>query len=241
MNTTIEKYLNNHSTFTTSEFAEALRAETPTIGRSTIYDILNKLCQDGKLSRSSRGVYTSNVKKEYSYELSETARRVSATISKEYPLVDFQVWELYQMNEFVNHLISRNTVFVDAENILDETVFELLFSKYSHVLHRPYEGEYYKYAGDETIVVQQLISEAPTCYDDLHQAPLEKILVDLFSHGVVGKIINHSEYRAIYEDAFGKYRINQPKLFRYARRRGVEQTIKEFILKETDITLEVSK
>lgn len=241
MNATIKKYIETHYTFTTGEFTAMLRAENPTMGRSTIYSILNKLCQSGKLTRNGRGIYTSNVKTEYSYELSDTAQSISSSIKKEYPLVNFQVWELYQMNEFVNHLISRNTILIDVENILDETVFNFLFAKYPHVLHCPSENEYYKYAGDETIVVQKLISEAPSCYGDHFQTPLEKILVDLFSHGIVGKIIGRSEYRAIYEDSFRKYNINQPRLFRYARRRGAEQTIKDFILAETNITLEGTK
>lgn len=238
MDAVIKNYIETHLTFTTGEFAEMLRAETPTIGRSTVYDILNRLCLSGELSRIGRGIYTSNVKNEYSYELSETAQNISSSIKQEYPLVDFQVWELYQMNEFVNHIISRNTIFIDVENILDETVFNLLFANYPHVLHCPDESEYYKYSGDETIVVQKLISEAPSCCGEHHQAVLEKILVDLFSHSITGKIITNSEYRSIYEDSFMKYKINLPRLFRYARRRGVERTIKEFILNETNIALE---
>ena len=241
MDTTIKKYINTHSSFTTSEFAEMLRTKTPTIGRSTIYGILSRLCSAGELTRIGRGIYSSNVNKKYFYEVSETTRSISSYINQEYPLVDFQIWELYQMNEFVNHLISRNTIFVDVENNLDETVFNLLFAKYPHVLLNPNESEYYKYAGEETIVVQKLISESPLYYGEHHQASLEKILVDLFSHGITGKIIGYLEYQAVYEDSFRKYNINKSKLFRYARRRGIDKTIKDFILKETNITLEDTK
>ena len=159
-------------------------------------------------------------------------------IQENYPLVDFQVWELYQMNEFVNHLLAKNTIFIDVENILDESVFNLLFDRYPHVLHNPDTEEYYKYAGDETIVVRKLISETPSPFGQYRQASLEKLLVDLFGRGIPGSLLARSEYRAIYEDSFRKYTINQAKLFRYARRRGIEKNIRDFIHKETCIALE---
>ena len=46
------------------------------------------------------------------------------------------------MNEFVNHQIARNTIIVDVENMLDDTIFNLLFDKYSHVLYSPSSDEY---------------------------------------------------------------------------------------------------
>ena len=145
------------------------------------------------------------------------------------------------MNEFVNHLLAKNTIFVEVENMLDESVFNLLFERYPHVLHNPDIEEYYKYAGDETIVVRKLISEAPPAFGQHRQASLEKLLVDLFGRGISGSILSRSEYRAIYEDSFHKYNINQAKLFRYARRRGVEKTIRDFIREETRIMLEDDK
>ena len=102
--------------------------------------------------------------------------------------------------------------------------------------NNPNVDEYYKYAGEETIIVRKLISEAPPSFGQYKQASLEKILVDLFGRGVSGSIISYSEYRAIYEDSFEKYMINQPKMFRYARRRGIEKKIVDFIHEKTNIT-----
>lgn len=241
MKTIAEEFIDNHSSFTTREFANALHAEMPGIGRSTIYSILKMKCDAGEISRISRGHFVSSSRKEYSYELTETTQEVVALIRENFPLVDFQVWELYQMNEFVNHLLAKNTIFVEVENMLDESVFNLLFERYPHVLHNPDIEEYYKYAGDETLVVRKLISEAPPAFGQHRQASLEKLLVDLFGRGISGSILSRSEYRAIYEDSFHKYNINQAKLFRYARRRGVEKTICDFIREETRIMLEDDK
>lgn len=238
MDDVVRNFIKVHPIFTTSEFTDMIRVETPDIGRSTIFHILKTLCESGELSKIGRGIYASSSRRNYSYELSATARDISSMIIEEYPLVDFQIWELYQMNEFVNHLMAKNTIFIDVESMQDETVFNLLFEEYPHVLHLPSIDDYYKYSGDETVIIQRLISESPPHYGEHKQAPLEKILVDLFSHGIIGRIVSRSEYRAIYEDSFQKYNINHPKLFRYARRRGVEQEIKQFIKAETNVSLE---
>ena len=238
MSTAADKYIKNHTSFTTGEFTNALQKEVPGIGRSTIYNILKKKCDAGEILRASRGRFLRSTRKDYFYDLSETAKGIVTLIQDSYPLVHFQVWELYQMNEFVNHLLAKNTIFIEVENILDESIFNLLFDRYPHVLHNPDIDEYYKYAGNETIVVRRLITEAPPPFGQYRQASLEKILVDLFGRGLSGSILSHSEYRAIYEDSFQKYNINERRMFRYARRRGIEKTIRDFIQRETNIVPE---
>ena len=241
MEANIQVFLIENPSFTTGDFTEMLKIESPDIGRSTVFHLLNYLCEIGAITRTCKGHFDVTNKRIYNYELSETAKNISAYIQEQFPLVDFQVWELYQMNEFVNHLLSRNTIFVEVENMLDESIFNLLFDKYPHVLYNASTDEYYKYAGDETIVVRKLISEAPSGVGQYKQASLEKILVDLFGRGLSGSIISRSEYRAIYEDSFRKYVINQPKMFRYARRRGIEKNIVGFIHDKTNIALENNK
>ena len=130
------------------------------------------------------------------------------------------------------------TVFIEVENPLDESIFNLLFEKYPHVLFNPSIEEHYKYAGNITIVVQKLISEAPPSLGEYRQVSLEKLLVDLFVRGISGKLISRSEYHAIYEDSFKKYNINLAKMFRYARRRGNKQIIIDYICNKTNIKLE---
>ena len=75
----ISKFLLNHSSFTTGEFENALRTEESN-ARSTVYKILKELCSTGEIVRTKRGHYAVSGKKEYSYELSETAKTISAQI-----------------------------------------------------------------------------------------------------------------------------------------------------------------
>lgn len=233
-----EQFIKSHPSFTTKEFTDALQKEKPGIGRSTIYALLKKKSDSGEIFRVSKGRFVRTSNNDYSYELSDTGKNVAALIQENYPLVDFQIWELYQMNEFVNHQLSKNTIFVDVEHMLDESIFDLLFNQYPHVLFHPGIEEYYRYAGEETIIVRKMISESPSPYGQYRQASLEKILTDLFARGITGSILSRSEYQAIFEDSFEKYNINKAKLFRYARRRGIDKNIADFIRSETNIILE---
>ncbi|MBP5631207.1 MAG: hypothetical protein J6X34_10560 [Clostridia bacterium] len=215
-----------------------LRSSPEKFGRSSAFNMLKTLRENGCIQRVRRGHYAVSHKINYTYNLSDTAKDIVTAIQSGYPLVTFQIWELYQMNEFVNHQIAKNTIFLDIENMQEETVFNLIFSEYPHVLLNPGIDDYYRYSGDETIVVEKLITESPAAVGDYNQCPLEKLLVDLFGRNIAGSVISRSEYPAIYEDSFRKYNINFQKMLRYARRRGVEQKIKRFIDEETEIDLE---
>ena len=100
MKMTAEKFIENHPSFTTGEFAYALQEGVPGIGRSTIYSILKKKCDSGEISRVGKGRFVHSARKDYSYELSETARDIVALIQENYPLVDFQIWELVGVGRF---------------------------------------------------------------------------------------------------------------------------------------------
>lgn len=54
------------------------------------------------------------------------------------------MWEMYQMNEFVNHLFGKNTIFVEVENMLEGAVLEHLHALFPNVLFCPNENMYYR-------------------------------------------------------------------------------------------------
>ena len=128
-------------------------------------------------------------------------------------------------------------IVVEVENMLEDGVFDTLREQYPNVFISPKIEQYHRYKGKEdNIVVLKLISEAPKPKDG-HSSTLEKLLVDLFSNKFTGRLIEHSEYPAIFEDVFNKYYLDEAKMFRYARRRNVESKIKRF-MKENTITTE---
>ena len=54
---------------------------------------------------------------------------------------------------------------------------------------------------------------------------------------MIGGSISEGEYATIFEDSFRKYAVDKSCMFRYARRRGAEKKIKEFIRNRTAVTL----
>ena len=52
-------------------------------------------------------------------------------IEEQYPELDFRIFELVQLNEFVNHQIAHNVIFVSVESGLGAYVFDSLKERYT--------------------------------------------------------------------------------------------------------------
>lgn len=240
----IVKYLPMDESFTKQQFSNVVREVNAEYSGSSVSWLLSELKREQKIASVGRGIYIrvteENGKRRYDYDHLEEYLKIEQEVSREFPLVEFQMWEIYQMNEFINHLFGKNTIFVEVESMCEAPVFEMLHEKFPDVLFCPGRDMYYRQRGiDNTVVVQKLVSEAPKPVTG-HSAPLEKLLVDLFSKKLTGKIISRSEYREIYEDAFSKYSIDETKMFRYARRRNLEAEIKTFLKEKTNVELKYS-
>ena len=184
----------------------------PQYSDRSIYWLLSKLINMGKLQSVGRNSYLVlndiSPKPEYSYSHSTIMEEVITKIEKEYPLVVFQVWELIQMNEFANHQIASNILFVEVERMLEESVFNMLSDTYQRILIRPSIDVFYTYRDDNMIVIQTLLAETPKPLGT-HSCCLEKLLVDLFSKKLTGQLIQKAEYTVIYENAFARYCIGE--------------------------------
>lgn len=242
---TVLKHFLPGEIFKKSQFREVIHVLNPKYAESSVNWLLDKLKKENRIISVGRGKYErvpeETKKRPYTYIHSREYQDIEKEIIVKYPLVEFQMWELIQFNEFVNHQISKNLIVVEVENMLEETVFDMLHGEYSYVLYSPQTEYYYRHKGEEnTVVVLKLISEAPKPREG-HSSPLEKLLVDLFVNKFTGHLIEKSEYPAIMEDAFHKYYLDETKMFRYARRRNAETRMKEFIRQETGIQLKTEE
>ncbi|MDO4284389.1 MAG: hypothetical protein Q4C60_03545 [Eubacteriales bacterium] len=238
----IDDLLTPGLTFTKTDFSNWIREDNPQYSERSIYWLLNKLQAQKEIIKLGRNLFQvvsdSIVKRPYNYNASIEMKQIEQQIQEEYPRINFQTWEFIQMNEFVNHQIAHNVLFIEVESMLEETVFELLKKNYPGVLLCPSVDTFHQYKiSDNTIVILRLISQAPKAMQNSHSACLEKILVDLFSRKLTGQLIQRAEYPTILEDAFSKYYIDERKMFRYARRRDVEREMLDLIYKETSVQL----
>ena len=74
LNTNINSFLIEHPSFTTADFTDMVKTQSPDIGRSTIFFLLKSLCEAGVIIRTGRGHFGIPDKKNYEYELSETSK-----------------------------------------------------------------------------------------------------------------------------------------------------------------------
>lgn len=78
--------------------------------------------------------------------------------------------------------------------------------------------------------IKPLISEAPTQkVNDVETTTIEKMLVDIFSDGVIFAAQQGAEMRTIFKGAFAKYTINQSKMLRYADRRRKKGELSKYV------------
>ena len=210
------------------------------LSEASFYKKVEELVKDGQIIRIGRNVYSlpDDKRLSYEYKYSELAEEVAQEIAQQYPYVNFSIFEFVQLNDFVNHLIAHNIIFLSVEAEIMEFVFETLRDKYpGKVLINPTVEIYHQYWSDNMMVLGKLTTEAPKGQKASWHTRLEKLLVDIVAEPLLLASISRAEYPHIYEDAFDRYIVDENGLFRYATRRKVAKKIKELIRTETDIVL----
>ena len=159
-----------------------------------------------------------------------------------HPFLEYRIFELVQMNEFLNHQIAHNAVFVFVEADLGDFVFETLKEKYpGKVLLNPSVKEYHLYWQDDLIIVGKLLTEAPKGKKAVWHTCLEKMLVDMTAEKVIKTAFSEAEYPGVLEQAFQKYIIDESQMFRYAKRRHIKDDILKIIQSQTGIKFRTEK
>ena len=87
------------------------------------------------------------------------------------------------------------------------------------------------------IVLNKRVTETPKGLGESWHSRIEKVLVDLITEPLIQDSINKSEYDNIFEDVFSRYIVDESCLFRYARRRGADKELKDFIINNTTVEL----
>lgn len=209
-------------------------------------NLLERLMKDGALIRIGRNQYRkatiADHREVYQNHYSKEAQVVIELLKEKYPLLEYRVWEINWLNEFWNHQIAQNKIFVEVERMGCDFVYtELMDDFQGKILLRPNEKELYRYGAANTIIVDRLVSEAPKGHPDNHNTPLEKIVVDLFANKNLKSMIHIGEYARAINEMFNKYYIDQVKLFRYASRRSKKEEIYRFLIEEAEVELIVER
>lgn len=236
------KFLENKTTFSRVELLETIQENGKTISEASFKLELQKMLKEGTIVRVGRNKYC--VAKDgvgtYGYEYSDDAKAVAGILKEKFPYLNYTIMDLVQLNEFVNHQLAHNVIYVSVEEDLGDFVFDVLKEKYpGKVLINPTPEIYHQYWYDGMIVVGKLVSEAPMGQKEKWNTRIEKLLVDVMTNSILLSSVSETELTNIYEEAFAKYAIDESCMFRYAKRRGAEKKIREFIKEKTNVQLRV--
>ena len=173
-----------------------------------------------------------DTRKTYTPLYSTAAKKVFSVMQKQYPDLDYVLFETVLLNEFVNHLYAQNVIVLQVEKSLSSFTFEALNEKFpGKVFYNPNAEDLGRYKSDNCIILENKISESPCDKENPHSITLEKLLVDCLADKIIKELIPSSEVSNIYENAKLLYKTDLTKIRRYARRRNAWGRVEELLNK----------
>ncbi|MCK9341379.1 MAG: hypothetical protein M0P37_06470, partial [Synergistaceae bacterium] len=148
------------------QILRAARIVEPSFKETQFRYLMGTLLNSALIVRVGRNQYQ-KVGKEpkksiFTGKYSHAALQVIDYMQKQFPLLSYRVWELSWLNEFFNHQLAHNKIFVEVENDGCDFVFSALVEKFpGRVLHRPKAQEILHYGTDDGIIIDRLVTEAP--------------------------------------------------------------------------------
>ncbi len=201
------------------------------ISRQSLNAMLARLVKVGKLQRISRGRYAINSRKAFKPELQQSTVDLYKSIKEHYPYTSVCVYEGRWLVQFMHHVSSNNSIYIEVERDAAEFVFDWLRAKGMEAYYRP-DGEFiYRYVdlGKGAVIVKVLTSQSPLQEEDDVKIPtLEKLLVDMYCDKDF-MYLQGSEYYHVVNAAQDEYELCMPTLLRYASRRNVKDKIEKII------------
>ncbi|HJJ54572.1 MAG TPA: hypothetical protein O0X50_00620 [Methanocorpusculum sp.] len=199
--------------------------------------ILKKELAAGRLLHVGRNRYSLNpafVKDVYTYTLSKPAEKILTIVRSAFPLVSVLIWEARQYNEFLNHQIGMNTIFLEVEKMFVDAVYELLDTSVKvPVLVHPAVADFIRYQKENTVVLIRKTSESPALKNNPYLPSLEKLLVDMKANKYLRSIISPAEMGDVYSQVYGRYLVSTSTLKRYAMRRTAWEKVEAYLPPES--------
>ena len=229
--------MEDKKTYSHKVLLDKLRILKAGLSESTYHWAISKLVRDGALTRLGYDSYslpTDSPKKTYEPLYSDIAEELIGLIAEKYSDVKFTVFETVLLNEFLNHLIAQNTVFIQVEKESSIYVFRFLQEqRISNVLYKPDEDTLALYWSKDCVIVTDLVSEAPIRSDKPHAVLLEKMLVDLLADKRIASTFSKAELPDVMEWAQYRYLLDKTRMLRYARRRNRQDVLLEYLEGDT--------
>ena len=198
------------------------------LGRPTAIKYLQQLKSEKVIFSAGRGFYTS-VSKEFVYQKNSRVVKIYQLIKKEFPDLDFVIWNTLYFQPYYHHQQTHNITFVEIEYDGVHPVADKISQFYRHIFVETKSKDCppgFDITKDP-IVVRRLIRRSPRNGND---PSLEKMLIDLYVIKNKYKTMPDADYWELWRTVYSLYRINFPELIDYAlRRRNMRAMIAQLI------------
>ena len=225
--------LSDRTTYCRDDLFHALLREKPDLSDSAFRWTLYNLLKEQKIFRIDYDSYVTVkpvVLPTYKPYYSEKANILMEEFMEQYPEMEFVIFESVLLNEFLNHQIAHNTIYLQIEKDISSYIFDKLQEEHAgSILYRPGRKDFDRYWTRDCIVVLDLISQAPLSQDKPHEITIEHMLVDIIAEKSIAATFSPSEIPFLYENILSSYQVDKRKLNRYAGRRGKAPQIKKYI------------
>lgn len=197
----------------------------------TARQYLSELSTSGNLTRIGRGEYALSSKQQFQYEPTDEVKAIYKELKTELPFTDFCVYDGSIFSSLQHHLSINHAIYVETNRDAVESVFARLKEKYKNVFRQPNSSFMYDYVDlrSQCVILKPLVTEAPLNNINGVKIPtLEKILVDILKDDDLDYLRGAEQYY-MYQMALDLYTVNYTKLLRYAKRRGISDTVNEIL------------
>jgi hypothetical protein len=195
--------------------------------------LIKKLIEDGIITKICNNQYKIVNKRKYHIYREYDNTKDLINLLKEIRY-DYIIYNITFLNEWLNQLIGKNTIFIEVDKKYFNSIYELLVdNEYKNVLVNPSMQEIEKYSLSDLIIIKPLYSRSPINRKE-KSFTLEKIIVDLFVDDIIRKYYSTSELPWIYKQIFKEYAIDEYSLNTYLTRRRIKEKFYEF-LKTNDL------
>ncbi|MBQ6955945.1 MAG: hypothetical protein IJP80_04955 [Bacteroidales bacterium] len=227
------EYFKSFDTFTTADITSYFRKKEPELKQTTINWRVYALVNDQIISRVSKGIFSVTGVKRYIPQLDKSLLQTAKKIGKQFPFIDFCIWDTSVINSLAQHLSNETFFIVEVEKDAVESVFHFLQEKTNKVYYNPTQDIVDNYLFLHTgkpYIVKNLITESPIIEENgIKVSSLEKILVDVYCDKTLFGQYQGNEMKTLYRYCFEYYSVNTTRLLRYASRRGKMSEIELFV------------
>ena len=230
---TMDKIADENKTYSRKDLYQLFLVEKQDLSDSTFRWILYHLLSTHRLYRIGYDTYSVVLPErltEYHPFYSDKAVKIMRKIANRYPDIAFTVFESILLNEFLNHQIAQNTIFVQVDKEVSSVIFDYLKEElHQRVLYNPTKKEFERYWEKDSVIVLDLISQPPVSLTEAHEITIEKLLVDIVAEKCIAETFSPSELPYIFGEASERYLIDLRKMNRYAGRRNRAAIIRKYI------------